>query len=88
MNENSTVKYDPVQLTQELADKIGYDVLRKIVNELYEPTEEGMLAREVKELKGYTEHLERENSNLKGQIKALSYALRVNGISGNEVHYN
>lgn len=88
MKENSEVKYDPVQLTKELADKIGYDVLCKIVNGLYEPTEEGRLAREVKELQEYSHHLERENENLKGQIKALSYAVRVNGVSGNEVNYN
>lgn len=51
-------------------------------------------AKIVDELKGkcqaqedHIEYLNRKNSNLKGQIKALVFAVKCNGVSGNEVEY-
>lgn len=39
------------------------------------------------EYRAAIEHYRRENDRLKGQIKALAFAVRCNGISGNEVRY-
>lgn len=39
------------------------------------------------ELKAAIEHYRRENDRLKGEIKALAFAVRCNGVSGNEVSY-
>lgn len=39
------------------------------------------------ELKAHIEWLSRENDKMKGEIKALKFAIRCNGISGNEVRY-
>lgn len=41
----------------------------------------------VDELKAHIEYLEGKNENLKGQIRALAFAVRCNGVSGNEVKY-
>lgn len=40
-----------------------------------------------KELKAHVEHLQRQNDILKGEIKALVFAVRCVGVSGNEVQY-
>lgn len=39
------------------------------------------------ELKAAIEYYRRENDRLKGEIKALAFAVRCNGVSGNEVSY-
>ena len=39
------------------------------------------------ELKAGIQHYQRENERLRGQIKALAFAVRCNGVSGNEVSY-
>lgn len=39
------------------------------------------------ELKARIEYLIRQNDSMKGEIKALKFAIRCNGISGNEVRY-
>ena len=39
------------------------------------------------ELKAHIEYLRRQNDSMKGEIKALAFAVRCNGISGNEVTY-
>lgn len=39
------------------------------------------------ELKVHIEWLSRENDKMKGEIKALKFAVRCNGVSGNEVRY-
>ena len=41
----------------------------------------------VDELKAHIEYLKGKNENLKGQIRALAFAVRCNGVSGNEVKY-
>lgn len=39
------------------------------------------------ELKAHIEHLRRQNDSMKGEIKALVFAVRCGGVSGNEVRY-
>lgn len=39
------------------------------------------------EYRAAIEHYRRENDQLRGQIKALAFAVRCNGVSGNEVIY-
>lgn len=39
------------------------------------------------ELKGHIDHLRMQRDIMKGEIKALAFAVRCNGISGNEVRY-
>jgi len=39
------------------------------------------------ELKAHIEYLSRQNDSMKGEIKALKFAVRCNGVSGNEVRY-
>ena len=39
------------------------------------------------ELKAANDHYRTENNRLKGEIKALAFAVRCNGVSGNEVMY-
>lgn len=38
-------------------------------------------------LKAHIEYLSRQNDSMKGEIKALKFAVRCNGVSGNEVRY-
>lgn len=44
-------------------------------------------AKMIEELKAHVEYLRRHNDSMKGEIKALAFAVRCNGISGNEVMY-
>lgn len=39
------------------------------------------------EMQYRNDRLQAQNENLCGQVKALAFAIRVNGISGNEVQY-
>ena len=39
------------------------------------------------ELKAHIEYLRRQNDSMKGEIKALIFAVRCCGVSGNEVRY-
>lgn len=39
------------------------------------------------EPKAHIEYLRRQNDSMKGEIKALAFAVRCGGISGNEVAY-
>lgn len=43
--------------------------------------------KEREELRAHIEYLSRQNDSMKGEIKALAFAVRCNGISGNEVQY-
>lgn len=53
------------------------------------PTVTGAVEMEKKceELKSHIEYLSRLNDRMKGENKALKFAVRCNGISGNEVRY-
>lgn len=39
------------------------------------------------ELKAHVEYLRRQNDSMKGEIKALVFAVRCGGVSGNKVKY-
>lgn len=39
------------------------------------------------ELKAHIEYLREKNATMKGEMKALAFAVRCNGVSGNEVRY-
>ena len=39
------------------------------------------------ELRAHIEYLRRQNDSMKGEIKALVFAVRCGGVSGNEVRY-
>ena len=45
------------------------------------------LQKMFEELKANIEYLNRKNNSMKGEIKALAFAVRCNGVSGNEVQY-
>lgn len=74
----------------ELMEHVYRDKLasRKLIAEMVKnaPTITDVdLMRE--ELTAAIEHYRRENDRLKGEIKALAFAVRCNGVSGNEVSY-
>ena len=53
------------------------------------PTVTGVAEMEkvCEELKANIEYLNRQNERMKGEIKALVFAVRCGGVSGNEVRY-
>ena len=77
----------------ELMDHVYRDKLdnRELIAEMVKnaPTahsaEDYRLACE--ELKAINGQFRAENNRLKGEIKALAFAVRCNGVSGNEVRY-
>lgn len=80
---------DPRELVKDLADRIGLDTLMAAAHDLENnapvPTELDRLSRMNEELGKQTEILKRRNAELNGQIDALKFALRCNGISGADV---
>ena len=81
---------DPKELVKDLADRIGIHQLYAIVREMRgEATDvdRDNLKIENEELKTHIEYLSRQSERMKGEIKALAYSVRCNGVSGNEVHY-
>jgi len=44
-------------------------------------------AKKCQELQSHVDFITRQNENLRGQIRALAFAVRCGGISGNEVRY-
>lgn len=45
------------------------------------------MEKKYEELKAHIEYLSRQNDSMKGEIKALVFAVRCGGVSGNEVRY-
>lgn len=81
---------DPRELVKDLADKIGSRLLYFIVLEMRgESTtiDRENLKMDNEELKAHIEYLSCQAERMKGEIKALAYSVRCNGVSGNEVHY-
>lgn len=81
---------DPMELVKDLADKIGIDQLYAIVREMRGGGTDingDMLRVENEELKAHIEYLSRQAEGMRGEIKALAYSVRCNGVSGNDVHY-
>lgn len=79
---------DPRELVKDLADRIGLDNLMAAASDLQdepEPNELDHLRQLNEELGKQTEILKRRNAELNGQIDALKFALRCNGISGADV---
>ena len=79
---------DPRELVKDLADRIGLDNLMAAASDLQDepdPNELDHLRKLNEELGKQTEILKRRNAELNGQIDALKFALRSNGISGADV---
>ncbi len=45
------------------------------------------MEKRCEELKSHIDFLSRQSDRMKGEIKALKFAVRCNGVSGNEVRY-
>lgn len=81
---------NPMELVKDLADNIGIHQLYAIVREMRgegTDVDRDKLKMENEELKAHIEYLSRQAERMKGEIKALAYSVRCNGVSGNEVHY-
>ena len=88
----NTNVYDPMALVKDLADKIGINQLCTIALDMQgESTtidiDREELKRENNNLKADIDYLSRQVECMKGEIKALAYCVRCNGVSGNEVSY-
>lgn len=64
---------------------------RELIAEMVKNAPEARIVDELKakcqDQADQIEYLNRKNSNLEGQIKALIFAVKCNGVSGNEVKY-
>ena len=81
---------NPYELTKDLADRIGIHQLYAIVREIRGEEcdiNSDCLRTENEELKSHIEYMNRQAEKMRGEIKALSFAVRCNGVSGNEVRY-
>lgn len=71
----------------------GFDSALEIIKELTSAQPEQRtpcrenLKRQNDDLKAHIEYLSRQVERMKGEIKALAYSVRCNGVSGNEVPY-
>lgn len=54
---------------------------------MQKPREVKEMEMKIADLEAHILYLEKKNSALKGEIKALEFAVRCNGVSGNEVRY-
>lgn len=79
--------YDPVELVKDLADRIGIHQLYAIAREIRGEGDTAVEPRQVAEMKANIDYLSRQNERLRGEIKALAFAVKCNGVSGNEVRY-
>ena len=81
---------DPRELVKDLADRIGIHQLYAIVVEMRGEgcdINSDCLRTENEGLKGHIEYLNRQAEKMRGEIRALSFAVRCSGVSGNEVRY-
>jgi len=77
-----------IKKLHETAFKDGDD--RSIILNIIEKTpikDEIETEKMCEELKAHIEYLRRQNDSMKGEIKALAFAVRCGGVSGNEVAY-
>ena len=77
----------------ELMEHVYRDRLdsRELIAKMIRDTPTAKKADELKllceELKAHIEYLRKQNDSMKGEIKALVFAVRCGGVSGNEVKY-
>ena len=77
----------------ELMEHVYRDKLdsRELIAEMVKNAPTARIVDEIKakcqEQADQIEYLNRKNSNLKGQVKALVFAVKCSGVSGNEVKY-
>lgn len=88
----NTNVYDPRELVKDLADKIGLNQLCTIALDMQGENTSIDIDRESLEmennrLKADIDYLSRQVERMKGEITALAYCVRCNGVSGNEVPY-
>lgn len=89
----NTNVYDPMELVKDLADKIGINQLCSIALDMQgESTaidiDRESLEMENNSLKANIDDLSRQVEHMKGEIKALAYAVRCcNGVSGKNLPY-
>lgn len=80
--------YDPVELVKDLADKIGIHQLYAIACDIrgeVTDTEKDNLLRQNEELMRHIQYLKEDKAMMQGEINGLRFAIRCNGVSGNEV---
>lgn len=63
------------------------ELIADMVNNAPTVTDVAETKKVCEELKAHIEYLNRQNEKMKGEIKALVFAVRCGGISGNEVRY-
>lgn len=63
------------------------ELIAKMIEDAPTVYQEKEMEMMCEELKAHVEYLRRQNDSMKGEIKALAFAVRCNGISGNEVRY-
>lgn len=63
------------------------ELIAKMIEDAPTVKQEKDLNLMCEELKAHIEYLRRQNDSMKVEIKALAFAVRCNGISGNEVTY-
>lgn len=60
---------------------------RESITKMIEGTPTVIIQKENDNLKAQVEYLSRENYAMRAEIKALAFAIKCQGVSGNEVNY-
>ena len=63
------------------------ELIAKMVENAPTVTTVAEMKKAQEELRAHIEYLSRKNKTMEGEIKALAFAVRCNGVSGNEVQY-
>lgn len=81
---------NPKELVKDLADRIGTHQLYVLVRELRGEEVDNMdkLKMENEELKAHVDYLSRQADRMRGEIKALAFSVRCNGVSGGDIRYD
>ena len=77
-----------IKKLHDIALKDGDDrsIVLSVIDKM--PIEDNIEMEKIcEELRAHIEYLNRQNNTMKGEIKALAFAVRCNGVSGNEVRY-
>ena len=65
----------------------SYELIAGMVKNTPTATSAIEMEKVCEELRAHIEYLSRQNNMMKGEIKALAFAVRCSGVSGNEVRY-